>query len=210
MTKKVVVLHSGGLDSTVCLLLAKRNGLNPVSLGIEYGQRHVIEMHYAASQCLRFGIERHVIRVAWEKPQRVLPQSRSVSEIREGGVSTAFLPARNAVFLVLAAAQAAGLGATEIWTGINSVDFSGYPDCRPEFVEAFEKMLQIAAPGGPAVVAPLQTMSKPEIAALARSLKLTETDTWSCYRPQIGPTGVRPCGVCDACVLHKHAWAETT
>lgn len=203
--KQIVVLHSGGLDSTVCVLLAKSRGHSVISLGIDYNQRHHIELDYAASQCARFGIERRVIRVTWDKPKRVIPLNRSASQIRRG-ISSAFLPGRNGVFLMLAMAEAAGIQANEVWTGVNSIDFSGYPDCTPEFIESFRKMLRFAIPRGPKLVAPIQTKSKPEIGRLAKRLGLKNEDTWSCYRPQITNAGLSPCGECDACVLHQLAW----
>ncbi len=203
-SKSVVVLHSGGLDSTTCLLLAKSEGFRPISLGVSYGQRSV-EMHFAASQCARFGIERHIIDVRWEKPARAVPMNRSVDEIRSG-VSTAFLPGRNLLFLSLANAHASGVKAQEVWTGLNSVDFSGYPDCTPEFLAAFLQITSVANPNGPTTVAPLMTMSKPEIARMAQSLGLGPDDTWSCYRPSIEHGGIKPCGQCDACKLHAFAW----
>lgn len=204
-TGKVLVLHSGGLDSTLCLLLAKATGQTVISLGIDYGQRHRIELEYAKAQCLRFGFERRVLRVEWDKPVREIPIGRSIDEIRSG-VSPAFLPGRNAVFLTLACAEAAGVGATEIWTGVNTLDFSGYPDCRPEFIDSFNAMIKAAIPNGPTVVAPLITMSKPEIATSAKKHGLKLGDTWSCYQPQFTEHGLTSCGQCDACVLHKHAW----
>lgn len=205
MKKTVVVLHSGGLDSTLCLLMAASRKHEVISLGIDYNQTHRIELDYAAAQCVRFGIERRIIRVSWDKPQRTIPLNRSVKEIRKG-VSSAFLPGRNGVFLMLATAEAAGLKAHEIWTGINSVDFSGYPDCTPEFIDSFRHMLSYAIPRGPKLIAPLQTKSKPQIGRLAKKFGLKSEDTWSCYRPKIGPTGLTPCGQCDACVLHQLAW----
>jgi 7-cyano-7-deazaguanine synthase len=203
---KAVVLHSGGLDSTVCLYKAIRHGREVLSLGVDYGQRHRIELDYAASQCSRIGVPRRVIRVEWDKPVRVLPEGRTVEEIRSGGTSPAFLPGRNAIFLVLAAAEAAGTGAAEVWVGVNSRDFSGYPDCRPEFVDAFQRMLDAAIPDGPKVVAPLLSMTKPEIAGEALKLGLTRRDTWSCYRPVYSDAEARPCERCDACQLHAYAW----
>jgi len=208
MRTRVVVLHSGGLDSTVCLVMAQQAGLQVVSLGIEYGQRHHIELDYAASQCKRFGIERKVLKVSWDKPDRPLPINRSVDELRKS-VSPAFLPARNGLFLMLACAEAAGLQATEIWTGINSVDFSGYPDCTPEFLASFKKMLRIGIPRGPKIVAPLLRKSKPQIARIAARMGLSPSDTWSCYRPHITTSGLSPCGKCDACVLHAYAWTRS-
>lgn len=204
---KTLVLHSGGLDSTLCLLLAVEAGHEVVSLGVDYGQRHRIELEYALEQCRRHGIERRVLRVTWDKPLRKMPTGRSLSAIR-AGASPAFLPGRNAVFLTLACAEAAGVKAREVWIGVNAIDFSGYPDCRPEFIDAFISMINVAIPGGASIVAPLIQMSKPEIAAEAGRLGLSPEDTWSCYRPAFSSSGITPCGVCDACILHDHAWQQ--
>lgn len=204
---KAVVLHSGGLDSTLCLLLAREKGRDVLSLGIDYGQRHRIELEYALAQCRRYGVERRVLRVEWDKPVRDIPTGRSLDEIRSG-ISPAFLPARNAVFLTLACAEATGIEAGEVWIGVNAVDFSGYPDCRPEFIDAFKTMINAAVPGGPQVVAPLIEKSKPAIAAEAKRLGLAPGDTWSCYQPRFTSQGISPCGQCDACILHNHAWQE--
>ena len=202
---KSLILHSGGLDSTLCLLMAIEAGREAVSLGVDYGQRHRIELEYALAQCREHGIERRVLRIEWDKPVRDIPLGRSLEEIRKG-VSPAFLPGRNAVFLTLACAEAAGVGAEEVWIGVNAVDFSGYPDCRPEFISAFQAMIGQAIPGGPNILAPLIQMSKPQIALEARRLGLEPGATWSCYRPRFIPEGITPCGECDACVLHDHAW----
>lgn len=205
MSLKALVLHSGGLDSTVCLLLALEQGRDVISLGVDYGQRHSIELEYARSQCSRKNIPRKIIRVEWDKPPLSIPTDRKVDEIgRE--ISPAFLPGRNVVFLALACAEAVGLGANEVWTGVNAVDFSGYPDCTPRFVDAFRRMIVEAIPSGPSIVAPLLSMSKPKIARQAYRLGLREGDTWCCYQPVMVRRGVEPCGRCDACVLHKHAW----
>lgn len=206
-SKRALILHSGGLDSTVCLLLARERGREVVSLGIDYGQRHRLELQYASEQCRRLGIERRILNVAWTKPERDLPKNRKVEDIGKK-VSSAFLPARNGVFLMLASAEAAGLGADEIWIGVNSINFSGYPDCTPNFISAFRKMLKVGSPDGPKIVAPLQGKSKRSIARLAFRLGLKKTDTWSCYRPQISSSGINPCQECDACVLHEHAWSQ--
>ncbi len=205
MKKRVVVLHSGGLDSTVCLRMAVNQGHDVISLGIDYNQTHHVELDYAKRQCADLGVERRVIRVTWDKPDRVIPKNRSLSEMR-GGVSPAFLPGRNGVFLMLASAEAAGLSASEVWTGINSVDFSGYPDCRPEFIDSFNHMLAFAIPRGPKLKAPLQLKTKPQIGRMAKRLGLTWESTWSCYRPNITKSGISPCGECDACKLHDYAW----
>jgi len=205
MGPKAVILHSGGLDSTVCLLLARESGRDTLSLGVDYGQRSRAELQYAKRQCERFSIPRKVIKVEWDKPERVVPSGRSLTDIRTG-ISPAFLPGRNAVFLVLGCAEAAGIGATEVWIGVNSVDYSGYPDCRPEFIRGFQNMIGLAIPDAPTITAPLVTMSKPEIAREAARLGLVPEDTWSCYRPVETDDGFEPCGRCDACVLHRYAW----
>ncbi len=205
MDNKVIILHSGGLDSTVCMLLALEDKKKVLSLGVDYGQRSRAELEYAARLCERFSVERRVLNINWDKPKRVIPKGRSIDEIGKE-VSSAFLPGRNALFLILACSEAMGIGASEVWTGINSVDYSGYPDCRPEFLEQFKKMVDLAIPGGPDIIAPLMSLSKPEIAKEAYRLGIRQGDTWSCYRPQNTANGYEPCGQCDACILHKYAW----
>lgn len=208
--KRCIVLHSGGLDSTLCLLLARKHGRTPRSLGISYGQRQVIEIEYAARQCERFGFERRVVDiVGWDKPRIDIPTGRSMDEMRQG-IAPTFLPGRNAVFLAIACAEAAGASATEVWIGVNAVDYSGYPDCRESFLSAFRKMWAEAVPNPPALVAPLVNLTKPQIAALAKDLGLKPGDTWSCYAPDTSGPEPKPCGVCDACILHNHAWAEAS
>jgi 7-cyano-7-deazaguanine synthase len=207
MSPKCIVLHSGGLDSTVCLLLAKARGREPQSLGIAYGQRHDVELAYAARQCERFGVPRHVIDVGWRQPAIEIPKDRTVAEMK-AGIAPTFVPGRNAVFLALACAEAAGVGASEVWPGVNAVDYSGYPDCRESFLSAFRAMWAEAVPTPPRIVAPLVTLTKPEIAGLARTLGLKPGDTWSCYEPDLSGNTPAPCGRCDACLLHNHAWVE--
>lgn len=207
VNKKVVVLHSGGLDSSVCLLLARKKGLDAISLGIDFGQRSRIEMVYADRLCEKFQIPRRIIKVRWHKPKRTIPKNRKIEEIRKSK-SSAFLPGRNVVFLALAAAESASIGAKEIWIGVNSIDYSGYPDCRGDFIEAFQLMLEKAVPNGPKVIAPLQDLSKPEIAKLAIHLGLSREETWSCYRPKRINQSLRPCGRCDGCVLDEYAWTN--
>jgi len=207
MAKRILVLHSGGMDSTTCLYQAKADGAEVFSLGVDYGQRLSVELLYAAEHCERLKVPREVVSVAWRKPDRDIPLGRDVAEMSKT-VSTAFLPARNVLLMSLACAHASGIGADEVHTGLNCVDFSGYPDCTVEFVESFKAMMQVANPGGPEIVTPLLAMSKIEIAARAKGLGIGEFDTWSCYRPQISDSGVEPCHVCDACVLHEHAWRD--
>jgi len=206
---KAIILHSGGLDSSVCLLLALEKGREVISLGIDYGQHSRAELEYALKICNKFNVMRKVLHVKWDKPERTIPEERSVEYIREH-VSPAFLPGRNALFLVLACAEAAGIGATEVWTGINWIDSSGYPDCQPAFLEQFSTMINVAIPNGAKIVAPLMEMTKPEIASEAYRLGIRKGDTWSCYRPLTSNDGYEPCGKCDACILHKYAWENIT
>ena len=207
LAKKCVVLHSGGLDSTLCMLLARKHNRIPRSLGISYGQRQTIEIAYAQKQCERFGFERHLVDVGWDKPAITIPTGRSMEDMR-GGIAPTFLPGRNAVFLAIACAEAAGAEAEEVWIGVNAVDYSGYPDCRGTFLDAFRAMWAEAVPNPPRIVAPLVNLNKPQIAALAKELGLAPGDTWSCYAPDTSGPEPKPCGVCDACILHTHAWAE--
>jgi len=205
MTEKVIVLHSGGMDSTVCLLLALEQNRTVMSLGIDYDQTSKIELEYAKNLCDRFGVQRRVLSVHWDKLLREIPLDRNIEEIRSG-ISPAFLPGRNIIFLVLACAEASKFRASEVWIGVNSLDYSGYPDCRQDFLDAFQHMIDIAIPDGPKIIAPLSSMSKPDIALVAHRLGLCPNDTWSCYRPLSQKNGYKPCGRCDACVLHNYAW----
>jgi 7-cyano-7-deazaguanine synthase len=207
MAKRILVLHSGGMDSTTCLYKAKADGADVYSLGIDYGQRLSVELLFARKQCEAFSIPREVIALAWSKPDRQIPTDRDPIEMR-ASISPAFIPGRNVVLLSLACAHAAGISADEVHTGLNCIDFSGYPDCTVEFFESYRSMMAIANPDGARIVAPLLNFSKPEIASLARKLGIGEHDTWSCYQPQIVRGAVTPCGICDACRLHEHAWAK--
>jgi 7-cyano-7-deazaguanine synthase len=208
-TPRCIVLHSGGLDSTTCLLLAKKHGRQPQSLGISYGQHHDVELSYAADQCRRFEIDRRVVEVNWRRPDIDIPKDRTLEEMKSG-IAPTFVPGRNAVFLALACAEAAGTGATEVWLGVNALDYSGYPDCRESFLEAFRTMWAEAVPNPPRILAPLVTMTKPQVAALASELGLKPGDTWSCYAPDLSGAVPKPCGHCDACRLNEHAWEDAS
>lgn len=202
---RILVLHSGGMDSTTCLYRAQRDGAEVFSLGIDYGQKLAVELLFAQRHCQALGIPREIVSVEWHKPVRNIPLNRSIKEM-SSMVSPAFLPGRNALFLSIACAHASGIGADEVHIGLNSVEFSGYPDCTPEFIDAFIGMMAVANPEGPRIVTPLLYLSKPEIAKMAHGLGIGEYDTWSCYRPQLRHGTVAPCEECDACRLHKHAW----
>jgi 7-cyano-7-deazaguanine synthase len=203
--KKILILHSGGMDSTTCLYQARAEGHDVLSLGVDYGQKLSIEFLFAERQCAQRDIPREVIKISWQKPQRLIPLNRSMEEMRSS-ISPAFLPGRNIVFLSLGYAHGAGIGVDEVQIGLNCVDFSGYPDCTVEFFASFRAMIEAGSPGGPALVAPLLTLRKSEIAERARDLGIGPNDTWSCYRPQVSKGTVVPCGQCDACRLHESAW----
>ena len=136
-----------------------------------------------------------------------MPGDRDVAEMR-ASIAPAFLPGRNALFLSIASAHAAGIGAEKIYIGLNCVDFSGYPDCTEEFFDAYRSMALIANPTGASLEAPLLKLSKREIARQASELGIGKNDTWSCYQPKIDDGKVVPCAICDACRLHDHAWSD--
>jgi 7-cyano-7-deazaguanine synthase len=205
MPKRVLVLHSGGMDSTTCLYKAKAEGAEVLSLGIDYRQQLAVEMVFAKRQCEALQIPRDIVSVSWTKPQRPIQIDRDVSEMSKS-ISPAYLPGRNVIFLSLACAHAAGVAADEVQIGLNSVDFSGYPDCTVDFFDAYRSMVRIAFPDGPQISAPFLTFSKPEIARLAKDLSIGKHDTWSCYNPQVTLGGLAPCHQCDACRLHDYAW----
>jgi len=206
MKERIITLHSGGLDSTVCLLLAKNEGYKPISLGIDYNQNHKIELEYALKQCIKFKIERKILTIKWDKPKIKIPLDRTVNHIREE-ISSAFLPGRNIIFLSLAFAEAKGLGIKQVWFGANTIDFSGYPDCTNEFIESFILMTKKGMLKPPKLITPLLDKSKKEIAKIAYNFGLTKNDTWSCYRPVKADGVLKPCNRCDACNLNNYAWS---
>ena len=210
-----LVLLSGGLDSAVCALLAKREGREVSALTFAYGQRHALEVERARVLAKALGIREHLVAdlpaglfagSALTDPAVPVPLDRPI----DASIPATYVPARNLVFLALAAAAAEGWGMGEIWIGVNALDYSGYPDCRPEFIAAFQEALERGTrPGAEGrtvrVVAPLQHKSKREIVLLGRDLGLDFTLTWSCYSPS--PEG-RPCGRCDACALRRKGFEE--
>ena len=202
---RIVVCHSGGLDSSVCLLMGLEAAHEVISLGFDYDQRAKIELDYAKRLCRRFDVPRRVLQISWKRHHRKIPRGRSIGDIR-ARPSTAFLPARNAILLCLALAEAIALEADEVWTGLNYRDSPGYPDCQPTFLNAMQRLASAAVPGGPSVCAPLMEFTKPQIAERAMLYGLVSADTWSCYRPRRVSSRVTPCGRCDGCVVHQHAW----
>lgn len=213
-----VVLLSGGLDSATTLAIARRQGFDAYALTLRYGQRHAVEVERAAELADALGAVGHrIVDVdlgfaggsALTDPSIPVPRDRAESEIGEGVPST-YVPARNTVFLALALAWAETLGSRDLFIGVNAVDYSGYPDCRPEFLEAFERLAGLATRAGleGAVVrvhAPLLRLRKAEIVRRAVDLGVDPARTISCYAPA---GDGRPCGGCDACVLRARGFLE--
>lgn len=202
---KAVVLLSGGLDSTTALAVARIEGRDCYPLCILYGQRHEVEARSAA-------LVSRDVRFVWVPALGELAcsalTSKDVAIPKDGpapGVPVTYVPARNTVLLGLALAYAESIGAQEIWTGFNVLDASGYPDCRPEFVRAFEALAQVATrAGGFRIQAPLIELTKAEIIALGMRLGVDYAITHSCY----DPVGDLACGHCDACILRRKGFVE--
>ena len=218
MSRPAVVLLSGGLDSATAAAIAKSKGFALYALTIDYGQRHRFELAAAHRVAQWLGVARHVVtRIdlgqfgasALTAPIDV-PKDRSVDEM-ESGVPITYVPARNTVFLSLALGFAEVLGTADIFIGVNAVDYSGYPDCRPEFVASFERLANLATKAGVEgtldfhIHAPLLELTKAEIIHEGVALGLDYGITHSCYDPAI--SGVS-CGRCDACLLRRKGFAE--
>jgi 7-cyano-7-deazaguanine synthase len=210
-----VVLLSGGLDSTTTLAVARSQGFSCHALTVRYGQLHEIELQAAARVATALGAAEHrVVDVdlsslaasALTRRDVAVPKDRPLAEIgAPGDVPTTYVPARNTVLLALALAWAESLGARDLFVGVNVLDASGYPDCRPQFVRAFEALAQVATrAGGFHVHAPLIELTKAEIIRLGTSLGVDYSLTHSCY----DPVGGLACGRCDACALRRKGFVE--
>lgn len=219
MTRAVVLL-SGGLDSATVLAIAREQGFTPYALSFRYGQRHVVELDAAARVARALGAVEH--RVA-EVDLRWIGGSALTSEIavpkdREeiggaGDIPITYVPARNALFLCYALAWAEVLGARDLFAGMNALDYSGYPDCRPEFLAAFEEMARLGTRAGALgtkwkIHAPLIAMSKAEIIRTGTRLGVDYGITHSCYDPIVREGVALACGRCDSCVLRRRGFAE--
>ncbi len=212
MTRSAVVLLSGGLDSMVCAALAREQGFAVLALTVDYGQRHRVELDAAARIAAALA-DRHVVL---DLDLRQFGGSALTADIdvpKGGlapGVPVTYVPARNTIFLSLALSWAEAAGARDLFIGVNALDYSGYPDCRPEFIAAFEALAERATKAGAAgesfrIHAPLQHLSKAEIAREAERLGLDAGISHSCYDP--APSGDH-CGLCDACRLRARGFAE--
>jgi 7-cyano-7-deazaguanine synthase len=216
---KAVCLLSGGLDSAACLGVARRDGFDCYALSFDYGQRHRVELAAAARVAAHFGAREHrVVRIdlrefgasALTDERLEVPKQRSAGEMAHG-IPITYVPARNTIFLAFALAWAEVLECADIFIGVNAIDYSGYPDCRPEFIAAFERMANLATKAGVEgrtrirIHAPLIRLSKTEIVKLGAEVGLDFALTHSCYDPD---QGGRPCGHCDSCVLRRKGFQE--
>lgn len=215
---KCVVLLSGGLDSATVLAAAKKEGRECYALSFAYGQRHRAELEAADKVAVTLGATQHLVLPlpldSWGGSALTanidVPKNRSVEEMGSG-IPITYVPARNTVFLALALAWSETVGATEIWIGVNALDYSGYPDCRPEFIAAFEEVARLGTKvgiegvQGVKIRAPLQHLAKSQIIEWGRELGVDYSLTLSCYDPS--PEG-RHCGQCDACLLRKKGFAD--
>lgn len=211
---RAVILLSGGLDSATVLAMAKAEGRQCHALSITYGQRHSVEMEAAQAVAKAMGVAEHIVE---SLDLRVFGASALTSDIDvpkdavdAPGIPVTYVPARNTIFLALALGFAEARDAQEIWIGVNALDYSGYPDCRPDFIEAFQRVIRTGTRSGvergePRLVAPLQYLSKADIILRGVALGVDYGITHSCYDP--APDG-RACAHCDSCLLRRKGFAE--
>jgi 7-cyano-7-deazaguanine synthase len=216
---KAVCLLSGGLDSSTCVGVAQRDGFDCYALSFDYGQRHRIELEAAARIANFFKVAEHrIVRLdlrafgasALTSDDLEVPKRRTLAEM-EHGIPITYVPARNTIFLSFALAWAEVLECSDVFIGVNAIDYSGYPDCRPEFIEAFERMANLATKAGVEgrtvlrIHTPLAQLNKAGIVLLAREVGVDFALTHSCYAPD--PSG-RACGQCDSCLLRRKGFEE--
>ena len=214
--KKAVVLLSGGLDSATCLAIAQRQGFETTCLSIDYGQQHGIEVERARRVAEASGSALRLVRLDLRAiggssltDEIPVPKGRSAAEMASG-IPPTYVPARNTVFLALALGLAEAIGARDIFIGVNAIDYSGYPDCRPEFIRAFESLARLATRVGVegaqfSIHAPLAGMTKAQIIREGARLGVDYSLTHSCYDP--APDGAA-CGQCDSCQLRWRGFTE--
>lgn len=216
--KRAVVLLSGGLDSATVLAIARSQGYEPYALSFSYGQRHVWELEAAKRVAASVGVVQHrtaqidlrVFGGSALTSDIAVPKGRAADEMSHG-IPITYVPARNTIFLSFALAWAEVLGSSDVFIGVNALDYSGYPDCRPEYIEAYEKMANLATKAGVEgrqrlkIHTPLIALSKAQIIAKGRELGVDYALTSSCYDPS--PAG-EPCGQCDSCLLRQKGFRE--
>ncbi len=217
MMKKAIILLSGGIDSTTALAVAKSQKFELYALSFHYGQRHVAELsaaervahYFSVVKHLTVGIDLHVFGGSALTTALDVPKFRKPEDIAEG-IPVTYVPARNVIFLSIALGWAEVLDSYDIFIGVNAIDFSGYPDCRPEFIKAFEKMANLATRAGVegskfSIHAPLIHLTKAEIIRKGQQLGVDYSMTHSCYDPT--PDG-KACGSCDSCYLRRKGFTE--
>lgn len=213
MTDKAVILYSGGLDSTTCMAIARSQGFSPYAMSFSYGQRHSVELELAKANAGKMGAVDHlVVEFDYRKVGgSALTSDLSVPKDGVGSeIPVTYVPARNTIFLSFALGWAEVLGAKDIFIGVNALDYSGYPDCRPEYIAAFEKMANLATKAGIEgnpfrINTPLIDLTKADIIRKGLELGVDYSLTHSCYDPT--PEGVA-CGLCDSCRLRLKGFIE--
>ena len=216
---KAVVLLSGGMDSATTLAIARREGYDCLALSFSYGQRHVLELEAARRVAQHFGARQETVAIDLRAmggsaltADIPVPKDRPLNEMGTD-IPITYVPARNTIFLSFALGWAEVTGAWDIFLGVNALDYSGYPDCRPEYIAAFERMANLGTKAGVeregfTVHTPLIRMTKKEIVAKGLELGVDFGMTVSCYDPTPGPDGPVACGRCDACLLRLRAFEE--
>ena len=220
-----VVLLSGGLDSVTTLAVARAQGVQVYALSFDYGQRHAVELACARRQASRLGAAGHEVvdlahlgRLVQSATALVADSEHAVPKDTPpgSGIPITYVPARNTLFLSYGLAWAEALGATSIWIGVNALDYSGYPDCRPDFIAAYQRMADLAtrvgveakAGAGIRIRTPLVDLRKHEIIALGGRHGVDYADTVSCYDPRSDDVGPVACGRCDSCTLRREGFAS--
>ena len=218
MSKKAVVLLSGGLDSTTTLAIAHDEGYETYAMSFRYGQRHAVELQCAENVAKALGVEQHIVvdinlrtfGGSALTADIAVPKNRSNMEM-EDDIPITYVPARNTIFLSYALAYAEVLVADTIFIGVNAMDYSGYPDCRPEYIDAYQTMANLATQAGVEgktkleIRAPLIDKTKAEIIQIGAALGVDYSLTFSCYDPDAEG---RACGGCDSCLLRKRGFKE--
>ena len=215
MSKKAVILYSGGLDSTTCLAIAEAEGFTPYAMSFAYGQRHSIELDRAKEYAPKQGVAEHqVVQIDLRKiggsaltTDMEVPKGRDIDD----SIPVTYVPARNTIFLSFALGWAEVLESFDIFIGVNALDYSGYPDCRPEYIEAYEQMANLATRAGVEgegryrIHTPLLHLSKADIIRKGMELGVDYRLTHSCYDPTSDGLA---CGTCDSCLLRLKGFAE--
>ncbi|MHB9878566.1 7-cyano-7-deazaguanine synthase QueC [Pacificimonas sp. ICDLI1SI03] len=216
---KAIILLSGGLDSSTCAAVAREEGYALLALTVDYNQRHRVELEAARAAAEKYGAERHVVlpldlsAFGGSSLTADIDVPKGDGAVDDSIVPPTYVPARNTVFLSVALAWAEAAGARDIFIGVNALDYSGYPDCRPDFIAAFEELAAKATRAGIEgdafrIHTPLLDLDKAGIAKLANRLGVDAGATWTCYDPVPGKSEMLHCGRCDACRLRKKGFEE--